>query len=105
MHKATGPTSKRPYMAAYMNPTESLVRELKEGQLVVLKNERGQVKLPLYFDDRVAKGTVLTYGVWWQRNSSDQSVSINSLTASRMTDKGTGSTFYDVKVNIIPCEA
>lgn len=105
LQKTTGPTSKRPYMVAYMNPTESLVRELKEGQLVVLKNERGQVKLPLYFDDRVAKGTVLTYGVWWQRNSSDQSVSINALTASRMTDKGTGSTFYDVKVNIIPCEA
>jgi len=91
-------------MAAYMNPNETLVQELKEGDTVILKNERGEVKLPLYFDDRVAQGTVLTYGVWWQRNSSDEAVSINALTASRMTDKGTGSTFYDVKVAVIPCK-
>lgn len=94
----------KPYMAAYMNPNETLVQELKEGDTVILKNERGEVNLPLYFDDRVAKGTVLTYGVWWQRNSSDQAVSINALTASRMTDKGMGSTFYDVKVAVIPCK-
>ncbi|WP_298703573.1 molybdopterin-dependent oxidoreductase, partial [uncultured Veillonella sp.] len=83
----------KPLMAAYINHQENLASKLKEGCEVYLQNERGRVRVPLFFDNRVALGTVLTYGVWWQRNSSDEAVSINALTASRMTDKGTGSTF------------
>lgn len=92
--------SQKPLMAAYVNPEDPLATKVKDGQTVYLVNNRGRVEIPLFFDKRAAKGTVVTYGVWSQRYSSDKKVGINALTASRSTDKADGSTFYDVKVNI-----
>lgn len=89
-----------PKMAAWLNPEEALKKNLKEGQIVELSNVRGKVRMPLYLDEGVAPGTVVSYGVWWQKYSSDPHVGINVLTASRPTDCAWGSTFYDVKVNI-----
>lgn len=91
-----------PKMAAWLNPKEAAAKNLKEGQTIELSNVRGKVRLPLYIDEGVAPGTVVSYGVWWQKYSSDANVSINALTASRPTDCAWGSTFYDVKVNIRP---
>lgn len=95
-------TDNKPTMAAWLNPEEAAKKQLKEGQIIELSNVRGKVRLPLYLDDGVAPGTVVSYGVWWQKYSSDTNVSINALTASRPTDRAWGSTFYDVKVNIRP---
>lgn len=92
--------SQKPLMAAYVHPEDPVASKVKDGQTVYLSNKRGRVEIPLFFDKRAAKGTVVTYGVWSQRYSSDKKVGINVLTASRSTDKADGSTFYDVKVNI-----
>lgn len=92
--------SQKLLMAAYVNPEDPVASKVKDGQTVYLANKRGRVEIPLFFDKRAAKGTVVTYGVWSQRYSSDKKVGINVLTASRSTDKADGSTFYDVKVNI-----
>lgn len=92
--------SQKPLMAAYINPDDPMATKVTEGDSVYLTNCRGRVQIPLYFDKRAALGTVVTYGVWSQRYSSDKKVGINVLTASRATDRASGSTFYDVKVNI-----
>ena len=56
--------------------------------------------MPLIVDKGVLEGTIVAPGVWKQIHSSDNRGTINTLSADRFTDKGNGSTFYDVKVNV-----
>lgn len=87
-------------MVAWMNRQEATERNIEEGRWVALYNERGSVEIPVRLSHDIPKGTIVTNGVWWQEYSSDDKVGINALTSSRPTDKGNGSTFYDVKVNV-----
>ncbi|MCF0156458.1 MAG: molybdopterin-dependent oxidoreductase, partial [Veillonella sp.] len=87
-------------MHGRMHPSDAARKGLVDGQTVLLSNERGQVRIPIYIDEAVTPGTIVSLGVWWQRYSSDPDVGVNALTAQRPTDDGWGSTFYDVKVNV-----
>lgn len=82
-----------------MNETDGADRALKEGQQVVASNERGEVTFFLHLTNQVPPGVVVAEGVWSIENSLG-SRSVNTLTSQRLTDKGKGSTFYDVKVNV-----
>ena len=77
--------------------------ELKEDQLVSVYNERGEVIFKLKITNKVPKGVVVTEGVWWIDHAIGNR-SVNALTSQRLTDKGRGSTFYDVKVNVKAAE-
>lgn len=89
-------------MAAWIHPDEGINLGVQEGDLVELANEQGTLQMPVFFDKGVQPKTVVSYGVWWQRYSSDAQAGINALTSSRLTDFAEGSTFYDVKVDIRP---
>ncbi len=91
---------KEPFMRLYINPLDAQKEGLKNDDTVIAYNERGEVSFPITLSDRVQQGTLVSYGVWWQRYSSDKNTGINALTAARFTDRGLGSTFYDVKVSI-----
>ena len=86
-------------MLLQMNPDDAAKMGLKEDQLVIAYNERGEVTFKLKITDKVPKGVVVTEGVWWLENTTGNR-SVNTLTSQRLTDKGKGSTFYDVKVNV-----
>lgn len=88
-------------MHVRMHPSDAARKGLEEGDAVVLSNERGRVRTSLRLDERVTPGTLVSLGVWWQRYSSDDEVGINVLTSMRPTDQAWGSTFYDVKVDIV----
>jgi hypothetical protein len=47
----------------------------------------------------VPAGTVVTEGVWWQEFLNNQR-GVNALTSQRLTDRGEGSTLYDVAVEV-----
>lgn len=83
-----------------MTPYEAAKKELKDGQIVVAYNERGKATFTLKTSDKVPKSVVVTEGVWWIEHALGDR-SINALTSQRLTDKGNGSTFYDVKANVI----
>ena len=87
-------------MRLFMNNHDMKRLGISDGDTVELYNARGSLKINAYESDIVNEGSVVTLGVWWQCQSSDPTVGINVLTASRHTDSGDGSTFYDVKVNI-----
>lgn len=89
-------------MGAWLNPIDAERLGVVEGDLVRLYNEQGTLQMPVYLDEGISPKTVVSYGVWWQRYSSDPRNSINALTSSRLTDYAEGSTFYDVKVDITP---
>lgn len=93
-----------PKMIARMHPEDADRKGVANHQFIRLYNERGSLRIALEMDDTVAKGTIVSCGVWWQSQSHDLTYTMNVLTASRPTDYAWGSTFYDVKVDVEPCE-
>ncbi|CAM4085691.1 molybdopterin-dependent oxidoreductase [Veillonella atypica] len=87
-------------MKLRMHPDDAALYNINNGDAVEIYNNRGAVRIKVYLDDTVQRGTLVTLGVWWQSQSSDAKVGINVVTASRPTDEAWGSTFYDVQVNI-----
>ena len=87
-------------MKLRMHPDDAALYNINNGDAVEIYNNRGAVRIKVYLDDTVQRGTLVTLGVWWQSQSSDAKVGINAVTASRPTDEAWGSTFYDVQVNI-----
>lgn len=91
-------------MIARMHPEDAERKGVANHQFIRLYNERGSLRIALEIDDTVAKGTIVSCGVWWQSQSHDSTYTMNVLTASRSTDYAWGSTFYDVKVDVEPCD-
>lgn len=87
-------------MKLRMHPDDASLYNINNSDVVEIYNNRGAVRIKVYLDDTVQRGTLVTLGVWWQSQSSDTKVGINAVTASRPTDEAWGSTFYDVQVNI-----
>ena len=87
-------------MKLRIHPEDAKLYDIANGDEVEIYNNRGSVKIKVYYDDEVQQGTLVTLGVWWQSQSSDTEVAINALMADRPTDQGWGSTFYDVQVDI-----
>ena len=87
-------------MKLRMHPDDAALYNTNNSDAVEIYNNRGAVRIKVYLDDTVQRGTLVTLGVWWQSQSSDAKVGINAVTASRPTDEAWGSTFYDVQVNI-----
>ena len=93
-----------PMMTARMHPEDAERKGVLQSQFIRLHNVRGSLRIALAIDDTVPKGTIVSCGVWWQSQSHDTEHTMNVLIASRPTDYGWGSTFYDVKVNVEPCD-
>lgn len=87
-------------MVVYMNPVDAEKEQLQTGDILELSNERGKIQIPLVVDKGTLEGTLVAPGVWDHTHSSDSIGTINALSSDRFTDKGNGSTFYDMKVNI-----
>ena len=87
-------------MKLRMHPDDAALYNINNRDVVEIYNKRGAVRIKVYLDTTVQRGTLVTLGVWWQSQSSDNRVGINAVTASRPTDEAWGSTFYDVQVNI-----
>ena len=88
-------------MMLFMHPDDAAGEGLQDGQPVVVWNERGEAVFTLRVTGRTAPGQVVSEGVWWIEHAlGDRSV--NALTSQRLSDRGRGSTFYDVKVNVRP---
>lgn len=87
-------------MKLRMHPDDATLYNINNSDVVEIYNNRGAVRIKVYLDTTVQRGTLVTLGVWWQSQSSDDRVGINAVTASRPTDEAWGSTFYDVQVNI-----
>lgn len=83
----------------WMHPADAARLGLGEGDAVIGWNELGAVEFGLHITNKTAIGHVVTEGVWWiSRGRGTRSV--NALTSQRLADKGGGSTFYDVRINV-----
>jgi anaerobic selenocysteine-containing dehydrogenase len=93
--------AKKGPMAVRMNSQDAAGLNLVNGQRVVVENENGEVVFVLKLTDDTPPGVVVADGVSWLRDAPGNRT-INALTSQQMTDRGHGSTFYDVKVNVRP---
>ena len=77
----------------WMNLKDAAARNLKEGETVLVWNDRGKVEIPVYITDRIAAGVVaLSQGAWYRPdpNGIDQAGSINVLTSLHPTPYARG---------------
>lgn len=89
-------------MDLFVHPDDAARYGLQDGQTVTLANERGQADFTVVISKRTVPGQVVSEGVWWREWVKGQGASVNVLTSQRLTDEGAGSTFYDVRVFIVP---
>jgi anaerobic selenocysteine-containing dehydrogenase len=90
---------KQQCMHLLMHPVDARDRNLFDGQRVEVRNRLGRVQLKLKISEHTKAGTVVSEGVWWRQFLPGTS-GINTLMEQRLTDRGRGSTLYDVAVEV-----
>ena len=86
-------------MLLLMNPGDARRRSFQDGDNVIAFNECGEVSFVLQVTPKAPANVVVAEGVWWLDHCPGPR-SVNALTSQRLTDQGSGSTFYDNKVDI-----
>jgi anaerobic selenocysteine-containing dehydrogenase len=87
----------RPFVE--IHPTDAAARSIQDGDTVRAFNERGSCELHAVVTTRAREGVVVSPSVWWNKLSPGKA-NINQLTSQKLTDMGSGATFYDALVEI-----
>ena len=70
----------------WIHPVDAEKREISDGDLVDIYNERGRVRIPAVITERIIEGVVaMTQGGWYtpDQNGTDIRGSINVLTSTK----------------------
>jgi anaerobic selenocysteine-containing dehydrogenase len=84
-----------------IHPTDAGQRNIADGALVRVWNERGECQLRAKVNGDVKPGVLRARSLGWAKTASDRR-SINHLTSDRLTDMGGGPTFYSCLVEVAP---
>ncbi len=84
-----------------INPVDAHERNIDDGQLVLIHNDRGGFKARAAITDRVRPGVVVAPSIWWSALTPDGR-NANHTTPQALTDMGGGATFYDNLVEVAP---
>lgn len=87
-----------------IHPIDAAGRGIRTGDPVRVFNDRGTFGARALVEESVAKGVVVSHGVWWSKYTPDK-VNVNCTTSSRTTDLGGGATFFDNLVEVKKVEA
>lgn len=82
-----------------INPADARSREIQDGELVRVRNDRGQCELVARVSDRVKPGVACALSTWWNKLSPGHK-NVNQTVSQELTDLGGGATFYDNLVEI-----
>ena len=84
--------------SAVLHPEDAAARGLREGQVVTLRNDLGEIRLRLVVRDEVQPGVVLVPG---QRPDTEaESGTVNMLCADGFTDMGAGATYQSTWLEV-----
>ena len=89
----------------WIHPEDARERNLEDGQMVLVKNDRGKIMIPIKITDRIMKGVVaLSQGAWYRpdKNGTDTGGSINVLTSLHPTPYAKGNPQH---TNLVEVEA
>jgi anaerobic selenocysteine-containing dehydrogenase len=87
-----------------IHPGDAAARQIIDGDLVSVFNDRGKFQARAIVAETVKKGVVVTLGVWWNKYTSDGG-NCNATTSTRLTDLGAGATFFDNLVEVVRLES
>lgn len=82
-----------------IHPDDAYARQLTDGTLVRVFNDRGQYHCIAKVSERARPGVVNGLGVWW-RKLGRHGTNVNELTHQKLTDLGRAPTFYDCAVQV-----
>jgi len=82
---------------AVIHPDDAAPRGISDGDIVLLKNDRGEMKAVARVAEDVMPGVVSMPGPWWRKFSLDGH-GTNALIPQTETDMGAAPTYYDVAV-------
>ncbi|MFC5476547.1 molybdopterin-containing oxidoreductase family protein [Paraherbaspirillum soli] len=82
-----------------MHPSDAAQRNLINGDMVRIYNDRGSFIAKLRITDKARLGLVVGLSIWWKKFASDGK-NVNEVTSQQLTDMGRGPTFYDVLVEV-----
>jgi anaerobic selenocysteine-containing dehydrogenase len=83
---------------AAINPDDAVTRDIADGAMVRVFNDRGNFRLKARLDNGIKAGCVYVTNGWWI----DTGGSVNFCSLGRETDMGHGAAFHDVLVEIEP---
>jgi anaerobic selenocysteine-containing dehydrogenase len=81
--------------AVEMHAADAAARQVGDGDVVRVWNERGSLELPVRVSGRAQEGTVVVPWGWW-----GEGVNVNALTNDTLTDWGGGVAFFDTRVDV-----
>ena len=91
----------------WIHPEDAKARGIKDGDLVLVYNDRGRLKVPAFVTCRIKKGvTALAQGAWYRpdEDGTDLAGSINVLTSQKPTAYARGNPQHTnlVQVSCLP---
>jgi anaerobic dimethyl sulfoxide reductase subunit A len=87
----------------FINPIDAAARDIHDGDLVRVWNDRGELVIPARVTPRILPGVVdIPQGAWWKpdANGVDHGGCINVLTSHRWTPLAFGSTQHTIMVEV-----
>jgi len=85
-----------PKPEVHINPVDAAPRNISDGDMVEVFNNRGSIKLAAKVTYEVRRGCVVVHNGWWLT----QGAQINFLSEGRETDMGHGSAFHNNRVAV-----
>ena len=82
-----------------MNAQDAEARNLADGSVVRVFNQRGDYRCKMEISSRARPGVVNGMGIWWRKLGMDGK-NVNQLTSQKLTDIGRAPTFYDCLVEV-----
>ncbi|GKU79208.1 molybdopterin oxidoreductase family protein [Paenibacillus sp. L3-i20] len=84
----------------HMNELDAIDLNLTDGELVRVRNDRGEAELTLKLGSDVLPGVLATQGLWWDDQEGVRNP-VNALTPQRLADMGGGATFFSNRVEVL----
>ncbi len=82
-----------------IHPADAASRDIMDGALVRIYNDRGSFTARARVTDRARPGVVVAPSIWWKKLSGD-GANANAVTSQALTDLGRAATFYDCLVEV-----
>jgi anaerobic selenocysteine-containing dehydrogenase len=82
-----------------IHPSDAQARDLSDGQLVAVFNDRGRYECSVQVSTRARPGVVNGMGIWWRKLGAN-GTNVNEVTSQRLTDMGRAPVFYDCWVQV-----
>jgi anaerobic dimethyl sulfoxide reductase subunit A len=87
----------------FLNPIDARPRGIKDGDQVLVYNERGKIMIPCRLTNKIMPGVVnIPQGAWWEpdKDGIDRRGNVNVLTSHKWTPLAFGNAQHTIMVEV-----